>query len=316
MGGRSTLYCQGEELVLLESDGTLNDVNPFKDVVSPFVIDEPVAKEMQSPLVDKTNVVKTSFQFPYVIYTEGNGVDVVVPVESIRAISERNTWGKFDLVKSMLNSSTRLFSFQFSSIDDLNLMLENDPWFIRNHPLILRKWNPDVDLLKEDVRNVPVCVKLHGVPVMASSYARAMIELRADVELKDTIVVAMPKITGEGSNIPRILDWVPVPKKPTANSSGIKKKGVEPTNEVEYPNDHDSEDEVASVDNDMAHSMASERVGFGTQSLLEQWRDSYGNGDYDEDPYDDDMYEAQDLPKEIQTICDNLDIRVRGRKKK
>ncbi|GKA38066.1 hypothetical protein Tco_0724631, partial [Tanacetum coccineum] len=44
--------------------------------------------------------------------------------------------------------------------------------------------------------------------------------------------------------------------------------------------------------------------------------DSYGNGDYDEDPYDDDMYEGQDLPQEIQAICNNLDIRVRGRKKK
>ncbi|GKF15294.1 hypothetical protein Tco_0056756 [Tanacetum coccineum] len=31
-----------------------------------------------------------------------------------------------------------------------------------------------------------------------SSYARVMIELRADVELKDNIVVAMPKITKEG----------------------------------------------------------------------------------------------------------------------
>ncbi|GKE88471.1 hypothetical protein Tco_1565946, partial [Tanacetum coccineum] len=39
---------------------------------------------------------------------------------------------------------------------------------------------------------------------------------------------------------------------------------------IDYPGDHDSEDEVESVDNDMARSMASERVGFGTQSLLEQ----------------------------------------------
>ncbi|GJZ55845.1 hypothetical protein Tco_0611038, partial [Tanacetum coccineum] len=31
-----------------------------------------------------------------------------------------------------------------------------------------------------------------------SSYARAMIELRVDVELKDNIVAAMPKITREG----------------------------------------------------------------------------------------------------------------------
>ncbi|GKF14695.1 hypothetical protein Tco_0056157, partial [Tanacetum coccineum] len=70
----------------------------------------------------------------------------------------------------------------------------------------------------------------------------------------------------------------------------------------------DSEDEVTSIDNDMARSMASERIGFGTQSLLEQWRDSYGNGDYDEDPYNDDMYKGQDLSQELQAICDNLDI--------
>nr|GEZ14411.1 hypothetical protein [Tanacetum cinerariifolium] len=77
-----------------------------------------------------------------------------------------------------------------------------------------------------------------------------------------------------------------------------------------YPSDHDSEDEVASVDNDMAQSLASERTGFGTQSLLEQWRDSHGDDDYNEDPYDDHMYEGQDLSKNIQTICNNLDIRV------
>ncbi|GKG39886.1 hypothetical protein Tco_0464031, partial [Tanacetum coccineum] len=48
-------------------------------------------------------------------------------------------------------------------------------------------------------------------------------------------------------------------------------------------------DEVESVDNDMAHSMASERVGFGTKSFLEQKRDTHENGDYNEDAYDDDM---------------------------
>ncbi|GJY26145.1 high affinity nitrate transporter 2.4-like protein [Tanacetum coccineum] len=93
----------------------------------------------------------------------GNGIDVVVLAESIRAISERfantaygfllgnkvaypvianyvrNTWGKYRLIRSMFISSTRLFSFQFSSMDGLDAMLEN------------------------------VWVKLHGVPVMAFS---------------------------------------------------------------------------------------------------------------------------------------------------
>nr|GEY29190.1 zinc finger, CCHC-type [Tanacetum cinerariifolium] len=40
--------------------------------------------------------------------------------------------------------------------------------------------------------------------------------------------------------------------------------------------------------------------------------DSYDNGDFDEDPYDDDMYEGHDLSQELQAICDNLDTRVRG----
>ncbi|GJS82077.1 hypothetical protein Tco_0748618 [Tanacetum coccineum] len=224
-------------------------------------------------------------------------------------------------------------------------------------------------------------VKLHGVPVMdfcedglsVIATKIAMIELRADEELKDTIVVECPKNIGVGvaKNLkkpsqtsrgvpvgPKVgfkhhKEYRPVLKKATANSSGKKKKCVEPTNEVsnsnpfdvlnmvdndielgtngrtlnsgnnekailvdeggnplkkvEYSGDHDSEDEVASVNNHMARSMASERFDFGTQSLLEQWRDSYGNGDYDDDPYDD-MYEGQDLPKELQTICDNLDI--------
>ncbi|GJY45103.1 hypothetical protein Tco_0433316 [Tanacetum coccineum] len=69
----------------------------------------------------------------------------------------------------------------------------------------------------------------------------------------------------------------------------------EPVKKVDYPGDHDSEDEVALVDNDMAHSMASEKVGFGTISLLEQWRDTNENDDYDYDPYDDDMYDGREI---------------------
>nr|GEU64900.1 hypothetical protein [Tanacetum cinerariifolium] len=46
-------------------------------------------------------------------------------------------------------------------------------------------------------------------------------------------------------------------------------KAGNPLKKVEYLGDHDSEDEVASVDNDMARDLASERTGFGNQSLLE-----------------------------------------------
>ncbi|GJW67233.1 cytokinin dehydrogenase 3-like protein [Tanacetum coccineum] len=263
----------------------------------------------------------------------GNGIDVVVPVDSIHAISERfantaygyfmgkkvaypvvanyvrNTWGKYGLIRSMFSSSTGLFSFQFSSMDGLDAMLENGPWFIRNNPLILKKWYSDENLLKEDVSTIPVWVKLHGVPVTAfsedglsviatklgtslmldsytsdmcmqswgrSSYARVVIELRADVKLKDNIVVAMLKITREGHytcNVRVEYEWKPprcssckffrhiheecskntgpeyrpVRKKTTASSSDNKKKGVEPTIEVSNSNPFDV---LNSVDND------------------------------------------------------------------
>ncbi|GKA95772.1 hypothetical protein Tco_0817867 [Tanacetum coccineum] len=38
--------------------------------------------------------------------------------------------------------------------------------------------------------------------------------------------------------------------------------------------------------------------GYGTNSLLEQWRDSYSDND-DYDPYDDDMYENHDLSEHM-----------------
>ncbi|GJT24510.1 hypothetical protein Tco_0894447 [Tanacetum coccineum] len=79
--------------------------------------------------------------------------------------------------------------------------------------------------------------------------------------------------------------------------------------------DYDSEDEVASVDNEMTSFLA-KKDDYGTQSLLEQWKESYENDDYEYDPYNDDMYEGQEIPDKIQAICDNLDIKVRGRKKK
>nr|GFC86087.1 hypothetical protein [Tanacetum cinerariifolium] len=42
-----------------ESDGTLNDANPLKEVVSSSIIDKHVAMEVQSPLVAQTYSVQS-----------------------------------------------------------------------------------------------------------------------------------------------------------------------------------------------------------------------------------------------------------------
>nr|GEW48792.1 hypothetical protein [Tanacetum cinerariifolium] len=77
-----------------------------------------------------------------------------------------------------------------------------------------------------------------------------------------------------------------------------------------------SKDKGEFADNKMTSYLALKPMGVGydNKSLLEQWKETYVNVDYD--PYDDDMYEGQVIPDNIQSICDNLDIKVRGRKKK
>ncbi|GJY30747.1 hypothetical protein Tco_0414242 [Tanacetum coccineum] len=116
----------------------------------------------------------------------------------------------------------------------------------------------------------------------------------------------------------------PVSKNSTANTVG-NKNNSKSTNEVSKSNPFEV---LTSVDNDvdlgklrfvdddgnpLVLTDGSDK-GYGTNSLLEQWRNSYpDNNDYD--PYDDDMYENHDLSEHLQSICDDLDIMVRGRKK-
>nr|GEU84854.1 reverse transcriptase domain-containing protein [Tanacetum cinerariifolium] len=292
-----------------------NTLNSFSESVTPSVVDMMVENEkinsldynavLESFLTLTTSVTTTVGNAPgkssyanitgkpsgkkvnvRTLFTPGgNRIDVVVLVDSIRAISERFTNTACDA------------------------MLENGPWFIRNNP-------PDENLLKEDISIVPVWVKLHGVPAMAfskdglsaistkvgtplmldsytsdmflqswgrSSYARVMVKLRADVELKDNIL-----------------------------------NGMEPTVEVSISNPFDV---LNSVDNDREFEFASntpiyEKInkierqigedgsdkGYGTNSFLEQWRDSYPDND-DYDPYDDDIMDNHGPPKMSAISC-------------
>ncbi|GJV33180.1 hypothetical protein Tco_1393580 [Tanacetum coccineum] len=218
-----------------------------------------------------------------------------------------------------------------------------------------------------------------------------MIELRADMELKDNIVVAMPKITGEGyytCNIRVEYEWKPprcacykvfghvqeeCPKNigfgETKNLRKTSQTSKDPTKKVSKSNPFEV---LTSIENDVelgtnggtsnlvsqeANSSGSsfwnvdssspsttpiiekidkiekliidekvtlvgdegkplEKVDYSGdydseyESLLEQWKESYKNDDYEYDPYDDDMYEGQEIPEKLQAICDNLDIRV------
>nr|GEX33849.1 reverse transcriptase domain-containing protein [Tanacetum cinerariifolium] len=430
----------------------------------------------------------------------GNGVDVVVLVEYIRTIGERfaNTAYGFFFGKRVAYCVVANY---FSSIDDLDAVLENGPspmtafsedglsaittklstilmldsytsnmciqlWGRSSYARALIKVRVDVELeyhiavampklvregfytctvrveyewkpprcayckifgyvLDDFPKNIALEVAKNlrkpsqasrGVlvgPKGRSSYARALIKVRVDVELEYHIAVTMPKLVGEGFYTCTVrveYEWKPprcayckifgyvlddCPKnialevaknlrKHSQASRGVlvgpKKKDVEPTKEVSNANpfdvlnlvendvelginsgasnlaskkanssgslfwnvgsssttpivekierlindgkvtlvddegiplekvyssdDRDSEDEFAYVDNEMENLLASNNDGYGTNSLLEQLKDTYEDADYDYDPYDDDMYEGQEIPDKIQSICE------------
>ncbi|GJR10392.1 ribonuclease H-like domain-containing protein [Tanacetum coccineum] len=88
-----------------------------------------------------------------------------------------------------------------------------------------------------------------------------------------------------------------------------------PIDKVDYAGNTGSEDKVEPIDNETTSFLGikTNGVGYGIRSLFKQWRDAVVDDDYD--PYDD-MYESQDVFENIQTIYDDLDIKVLGRKKK
>ncbi|GJW29360.1 retrovirus-related pol polyprotein from transposon TNT 1-94 [Tanacetum coccineum] len=79
-----------------------------------------------------------------------------------------NTWAKFGF-KKIMGDDEWVFYFKFSSLKGLEQVLEQGPWLIRNVPLILTKWSPNMTLSKDEVTRVPVWVKMHKVLVVAYS---------------------------------------------------------------------------------------------------------------------------------------------------
>ncbi|GKA13225.1 nucleotide-binding alpha-beta plait domain-containing protein [Tanacetum coccineum] len=74
----------------------------------------------------------------------------------------KNTWAQFGF-KNLMKNDDGVFLFKFDSKEGLDKVLERGPWIIRNSPIILNRWTPNVSLKKNEVTKVPVWVKLHNV---------------------------------------------------------------------------------------------------------------------------------------------------------
>ncbi|GJY14183.1 retrovirus-related pol polyprotein from transposon TNT 1-94 [Tanacetum coccineum] len=353
----------------LGSDGILNDATPRVDaamkVVSPSVVEETVA--MEFPVVNTLGVgpnpppptqeanapagnapgkpsYATATGKPSgkkvnvrTLYTPGgNGIDVVVLVDSIRAISERfantaygfflgkkvaypvvanyvrNTWGKYGLVRSMFSSSTGLFSFQFSSIDGLDAMIENGPW--NNQPLNYNFFEDFILKMLEFTK----WLKLHKLASKKSVEPTIEVSNSNPFDVLNSVYNNVEFGTNRGTtNL--------VNNKATSTRSSfmnIDNDGQFASNtpigeKIDKIERQICEGKLRLLNNDRNPLVPTDESdkAYGINSLLEQWRDSYPDND-DYDPYDDDMYENHDLSEHLQSICDDLAITVLGRKKK
>ncbi|GJQ99754.1 putative reverse transcriptase domain-containing protein [Tanacetum coccineum] len=155
----------------------------------------------------------------------------------------KNAWAKYGLKRIQLHEE--FFLFQFDTKEGMESVLENGPWLIRREPLMLNVWSQNTDLKKAEVKKAPVWVKLHHVPIVAysevelslittqigtpimldtytsnmcvsswgrSTYARALIEVSAEVELVDELVIAIPVGKDKGHTLATITveyEWRP-----------------------------------------------------------------------------------------------------------
>ncbi|GKF69511.1 hypothetical protein Tco_0202568, partial [Tanacetum coccineum] len=80
----------------------------------------------------------------------------------------KNTWGKYGFQK-VISDDDGVFYFKFTSVTGMEQIMEKGPWMIRNQPLLLNKWTPNLALSKDEVKKVPIWVKIHKIPVVAYS---------------------------------------------------------------------------------------------------------------------------------------------------
>ncbi|GJU21343.1 hypothetical protein Tco_1154685 [Tanacetum coccineum] len=172
--------------------------------------------------------------------TKRKGMSSDDPTGSIaKKISEegvdigKQTSGDSSQTVNVPNNSSWPVSFAIFSKDRMNAMIENDAW---------------------------------------SSYVRAMVELRADVELKDTLVVVVSKFMDEG----------------------YTKSTIRVEYELTPPRCSNSDNEVDEVFNKTTGSMTSTSSevnksgsGVGNKGLYEQCKKTYNEDPYDDDDFDD-----------------------------
>ncbi|XP_074288729.1 uncharacterized protein LOC141613886 [Silene latifolia] len=128
-----------------------------------------------------------------------------------------------------------IFLVRFKHIESRDALLQSGYYMFDNKPIVIKPWNPDVDLIKEVVDEVPVWVKLSDIPVkfwgdclpritglvgefvmkdgdtsdkVRLSYARVMVKLRMNQNLPAK--VRFLDENGKVIEVGVVYEWKPI----------------------------------------------------------------------------------------------------------
>ncbi|GKC20993.1 hypothetical protein Tco_1023143 [Tanacetum coccineum] len=110
----------------------------------------------------------------------------------------KNAWSRFGLVRTMMNSNG-IFFFKFNSNTDLKSI----PVWVKLHDVLITTFTKDeLSVIATKLDNPLILDSYTASMCMEtwcrSSFARTIIDFRADIELNDTLVVEVPKLEGVG----------------------------------------------------------------------------------------------------------------------
>nr|GEV87960.1 hypothetical protein [Tanacetum cinerariifolium] len=146
--------------------------------------------ELADVLITMSSVLEAQARFENTLYGYFIRKKVVFPIVEMYIF---NTWEKYG-VKRVMEDKNDFFFIQFTCATSLERVLEHGPWLICNAPFILRKWSQSYVLSKKELTFVLVWIKFHG----GMDYVRALVDIRVDRALIETMVISIPNSIGNG----------------------------------------------------------------------------------------------------------------------
>ncbi|XVF79327.1 hypothetical protein PTKIN_Ptkin14bG0212600 [Pterospermum kingtungense] len=115
-------------------------------------------------------------------------------------------WGENEELE-LCPADKNLFVVQFPNFEMRDQVLEKGPWHVKNQPLIVRKWSPNLEALELNLNKMPIWVHLKAERKKLE-YSRVCIEL--DINKKIPKFIEVVRRSGKVAQIEVIVPWMSI----------------------------------------------------------------------------------------------------------